>query len=68
MCFLLALWDVSESPFRALDEYDVFMDAVNRRISTQLIIDHATRTSKNRQFILISPQDMRWDFLCSGLF
>lgn len=59
VCFLLALWDVSESPFRALDEYDVFMDAVNRRISTQLIIDHASYTSRDRQFILISPQDMR---------
>jgi len=55
--FLLALWEAMECPFRALDEFDVFMDAVNRRISTSMIIDVA-RATKNRQFILISPQDM----------
>lgn len=57
VCFLLALWEATECPFRALDEYDVFMDAVNRRISTSMIID-AANLAKNRQFILISPQDM----------
>ena len=61
VCFLLSLWEAAECPFRALDEYDVFMDAVNRRISTQMIIDAAGQ-AKNRQFILISPQDMRYDF------
>jgi len=55
--FLLSLWEAMECPFRALDEFDVFMDAVNRRISTSMIID-AARATKNRQFILISPQDL----------
>jgi len=55
--FLLALWEAMDCPFRILDEYDVFMDAVNRRVSTQLIIE-AARNQKNRQFILISPQNM----------
>ena len=56
VCFLLALWEATESPFRALDEYDVYMDAVNRRISTGMIID--TASASEHQFILISPQDM----------
>jgi len=61
-CFLLALWEAMECPFRALDEYDVFMDAVTRRISTQMLIQFAKET-RHRQFILISPQDMTFSFL-----
>ena len=45
-----------------LDEYDVFMDSVNRRVSTKMIVD-AARIQPNRQFIMISPQDMACAFL-----
>jgi hypothetical protein len=44
-----------ESPFRALDEFDVFMDAVNRRISTDMLLAEAKKSGK--QFIFITPQD-----------
>ncbi|XP_045158887.2 structural maintenance of chromosomes protein 6-like isoform X2 [Mercenaria mercenaria] len=57
VCFILALWDAMESPFRCLDEFDVFMDMVNRRISMEMMMKTA-RTQTERQFIFLSPQSM----------
>jgi len=56
VALLLSLWEAMETPFRAMDEFDVFMDAVNRRISMELLIN-AARLHKNRQFIFITPHD-----------
>ncbi|KAG0277929.1 Structural maintenance of chromosomes protein 6 [Linnemannia exigua] len=56
ICFLLALWNSMASTIRCLDEFDVFMDAVNRRISMSMLID-AARQADGVQFILITPQD-----------
>ena len=33
LCFMLALANVISSPFHCMDEFDVFMDAINRRVS-----------------------------------
>ena len=55
--FIMALWDAMEAPFRCLDEFDVFMDMVNRRISMDSIMKVA-REQQHRQFILLTPQDM----------
>ncbi|KAF6748514.1 hypothetical protein DFP72DRAFT_916170 [Ephemerocybe angulata] len=57
ICLLLSLWDAISCPLRCLDEFDVFMDAVNRRISMKMMIETATENS-NKQYILITPQDM----------
>ncbi|KAK9457679.1 P-loop containing nucleoside triphosphate hydrolase protein [Dipodascopsis uninucleata] len=57
ICLLLALWDAMNCPIRGLDEFDVFMDAVNRRMSLTLMID-AARRSNQTQTIFITPQDM----------
>ncbi len=54
ICLLLSIWDAMGVPIRCLDEFDVFMDAVNRNTSVKLLIDGA-RHSHSSQFILISP-------------
>ncbi|RMD41022.1 hypothetical protein DV735_g4137, partial [Chaetothyriales sp. CBS 134920] len=54
ICLLLSIWEAMGSPIRCLDEFDVFMDAVNRSTSVSLLIE-AARQSRGRQFILISP-------------
>ncbi|CAG8590107.1 10002_t:CDS:10 [Acaulospora morrowiae] len=56
ICFLLSLWEAMGCPIRCLDEFDVFMDAVNRRISMKMMIETA-RESDCTQYILITPQD-----------
>jgi len=58
ICLLLALWESIGCPIRCLDEFDVFMDAVNRRISMKMMIDTA-KASDGKQYILITPQDMQ---------
>ncbi|KAF7298831.1 p-loop containing nucleoside triphosphate hydrolase protein [Mycena indigotica] len=57
ICLLLSLWESIGCPIRCLDEFDVFMDAVNRRISMKMMIDTANSSDK-KQYILITPQDM----------
>ncbi|KAL2917151.1 Structural maintenance of chromosomes protein 6 [Polyrhizophydium stewartii] len=57
VCLLLALWESMASPFRALDEFDVFMDAVNRHLAIKLIIENARDAEAQSQYILISPQN-----------
>jgi len=56
VAFLLALWETMENPFRAMDEFDVFMDAVNRKIAIDTILE-ASKNQKHRQFIYITPHD-----------
>nr|KAG5698335.1 hypothetical protein BaRGS_010921 [Batillaria attramentaria] len=57
VCFILSLWNAMESPFRCLDEFDVFMDMVNRQISMDMMLEVA-KSQMERQFIFLTPQDM----------
>ena len=57
ICLLLSIWEAMGSPIRCLDEFDVFMDNVNRATSMTMMIQ-AARRSVGRQYILITPQAM----------
>ncbi|CAO3619177.1 unnamed protein product [Cunninghamella echinulata] len=52
---LLSLWQGISSPILCLDEFDVYMDAVNRKQSMKMMMEAAYET--NSQYILITPQD-----------
>lgn len=57
-CFIVALWEAMETPFRCLDEFDVFMDSMNREMAIQMMIDVA-KSQPDRQFIYLSPLGMK---------
>ncbi|KAL8287641.1 hypothetical protein RQP46_003499 [Phenoliferia psychrophenolica] len=54
VCFLLSMWDSISGPLRCLDEFDVFMDDVNRFKSMRMLIDGAVQAD-SKQFIIITP-------------
>eukprot|EP00052_Salpingoeca_macrocollata_P029520 m.299558 g.299558 ORF g.299558 m.299558 type:complete len:889 (-) comp22985_c3_seq48:1706-4372(-) len=57
VCFIMSLWEAAESPFRALDEFDVFMDQVNRKVSMDMMIECASQQASH-QFILLTPLNL----------
>lgn len=56
-CFVTALWDAMDCPLRCMDEYDVFMDSMNRKVTTRLLIELA-KNQMHRQFVFLSPLGM----------
>ncbi|GEQ66556.1 hypothetical protein JCM33374_g219 [Metschnikowia sp. JCM 33374] len=54
--FLLSIWKIMKPRVCGLDEFDVFMDSVNRTIAIRLLI-HELRGSA-AQSIFITPQDI----------
>jgi len=55
MCLITSLWDMMDPPFRCLDEWDVFLDAINRKEISKALLDFSLR-NPDKQFIFISPQ------------
>lgn len=53
ICLLLAIWEAMGSPLRCLDEFDVFMDNVNRAISTNMLVRCALRIFYHPCMVLI---------------
>ncbi|KAK7255916.1 hypothetical protein RIF29_29344 [Crotalaria pallida] len=60
LCFALALHEMTETPFRAMDEIDIYMDPVTRKISLDTLVDFAT--AQGSQWIFITPHDTRYWF------
>jgi structural maintenance of chromosomes protein 6 len=58
VAFMLALGEWTESPFRAADELDVFMDAVNRRVAMEAVLEFAAERD-HLQMVLLTPQDLQ---------
>jgi chromosome segregation ATPase len=57
VAFALALGGETEAPFRAMDEFDVFMDSVNRKIAMENLMTFA-REHASVQFIFLSPLEL----------
>merc|ERR1712226_159737 len=56
LCLILSLWYFMASPFRCLDEWDVFLDSVNRAQIGAELIKFASDHEGRIQFIFLSPQ------------
>jgi chromosome segregation ATPase len=56
MAFLLALQQHIQSPFRAVDEYDIHMDPKNREIIAKILISSVR--GSNDQYIAITPSQV----------
>ena len=52
ICLLLSLWEAMGAPLRCLDEFDVFMDDVNRDVSTRMIV--STSSPIRHAYVLTS--------------
>jgi len=46
-----------EAPIVAMDEFDIFMDEANRKISTELLLK-SSMDRKDRQSIFLTPQNL----------
>ena len=54
-CFIMSLWELNSSPFKALDELDVYLDEMNRSDVEEMLLKFASNNS-GYQYIFISPQ------------
>ncbi|XP_071651386.1 structural maintenance of chromosomes protein 6-like isoform X2 [Temnothorax longispinosus] len=56
VAFILALWDCTRLPFYFLGEFDVFIDKVNRRVITDILLGYA-KLHPQSQFAFFTPLD-----------
>ena len=56
MAFLLALQQHVRSPFRAVDEYDIHMDAKNRELIANILVSSVRNLGV--QYIVITPRSV----------
>jgi hypothetical protein len=67
LAFLMAVGALSDSPFRVMDEFDVFMDSKNRSQSINRLVEMALRQERG-QYLIITPNELghltRFDRVC----
>eukprot|EP00815_Leptocylindrus_aporus_P002118 CAMPEP_0116072362 /NCGR_PEP_ID=MMETSP0322-20121206/14449_1 /TAXON_ID=163516 /ORGANISM="Leptocylindrus danicus var. apora, Strain B651" /LENGTH=112 /DNA_ID=CAMNT_0003561125 /DNA_START=88 /DNA_END=423 /DNA_ORIENTATION=+ len=54
LALLIALGEHLETPFRVMDEFDVFLDPISRKLALEAMIQMA-KSMSHRQFIFITP-------------
>lgn len=60
LALLLALGHVVDTPFRVMDEYDVFLDELSRTLTLTQIQDYAKDVKQSKkQFIVITPNSLK---------
>ena len=52
MCLIASLWETMNPPFRALDEWDVFLDNINRKSISRTLLGFGL-SKQDYQFIFI---------------
>ncbi|XP_023020783.2 structural maintenance of chromosomes 6 [Leptinotarsa decemlineata] len=57
VAFLYSLWQCMEFPFYFLDEFDVYMDKLNRTKVIDILLHHAN-SRPQLQFVFLTPQDV----------
>lgn len=57
LALLMALGEITDCPFRLMDELDVYMDPANRQMLMDIIVRTAERNF-NRQVILLTPNSI----------
>ncbi|KAI4467365.1 structural maintenance of chromosomes 56 smc5 smc6 [Holotrichia oblita] len=57
VAFLYSLWQCMNFPFYFLDEFDVYMDKINRTKVMEILIHHA-KSRPDLQFVFLTPQDV----------
>ena len=57
LSLLLAIGESLETPFRVMDEFDVFLDPVARKQAMETLVQ-VSQEMMHRQFIFITPQDV----------
>jgi len=57
LAFELAMWEFCATPFRVLDEFDVYMDDTYRKQAVETLLELCD-SQPHRQFLFITPQDM----------
>lgn len=55
--FLYSLWQCTNFPFYFLDEFDVYMDKLNRTKVIEILLHHA-KSKTDLQFVFLTPQDV----------